>query len=203
MESRRRCHRATPIRGSSRRTPPPQTPSTDSLRLLPGTGTSSARPSAARVSPPMMNRRTDMDRLHRSGPSAAWPGALTIVCLSHLRWDFVYQRPQHLLTRAAHQHRVLYVEEPKRDVQRPYMEVREDASGVSIPIPHLAATSPVDDLRALLETSLQRRTPTNWCCGTTRRWRWHSRITYTRVRWSTTAWTSSARLPGHRPNSHL
>ena len=22
-----------------------------------------------------------------------------LVCLSHLRWDFVYQRPQHLMTR--------------------------------------------------------------------------------------------------------
>jgi len=37
---------------------------------------------------------------------------LDIVVLSHLRWDFVYQRPQHLMTRAARDHRVLFVEEP-------------------------------------------------------------------------------------------
>jgi len=35
-----------------------------------------------------------------------------VVCLSHLRWDFVFQRPQHLLTRCARLHRVFFVEEP-------------------------------------------------------------------------------------------
>jgi UDP-galactopyranose mutase len=35
-----------------------------------------------------------------------------LVCLSHLRWDFVYQRPQHLLSRCAQQRRVFFVEEP-------------------------------------------------------------------------------------------
>ena len=37
---------------------------------------------------------------------------MNIVCISHLRWDFVLQRPQHLLNRAAQEGRVLYVEEP-------------------------------------------------------------------------------------------
>ena len=37
---------------------------------------------------------------------------MDIVVLSHLRWDFVYQRPQHLMARAARDHRVLFVEEP-------------------------------------------------------------------------------------------
>ena len=36
---------------------------------------------------------------------------MDIVVLSHLRWDFVYQRPQHLVSRAAMDHRVLFVEE--------------------------------------------------------------------------------------------
>ncbi len=35
-----------------------------------------------------------------------------LVCLSHLRWDFVYQRPNHLMARAARDRRVLFVEEP-------------------------------------------------------------------------------------------
>ncbi|HEX2089181.1 MAG TPA: UDP-galactopyranose mutase [Actinomycetota bacterium] len=35
-----------------------------------------------------------------------------VVCFSHLRWGFVYQRPQHLLSRCARNHRVFYVEEP-------------------------------------------------------------------------------------------
>jgi len=35
-----------------------------------------------------------------------------VVCLSHLRWDFVYQRPQHLLSRFARHSRLFFVEEP-------------------------------------------------------------------------------------------
>ena len=36
-----------------------------------------------------------------------------VLCFSHLRWNFVFQRPQHLLTRCASDRRVLYVEEPE------------------------------------------------------------------------------------------
>ena len=36
---------------------------------------------------------------------------MDIVCFSHLRWDFVYQRPQHLLTRLTPYFRVFYIEE--------------------------------------------------------------------------------------------
>ena len=32
----------------------------------------------------------------------------TLICFSHLRWDFVYQRPQHLMSRFARQGRVFY-----------------------------------------------------------------------------------------------
>jgi UDP-galactopyranose mutase len=35
-----------------------------------------------------------------------------LVVFSHLRWDFVYQRPQHLLSRLARQRRVFFIEEP-------------------------------------------------------------------------------------------
>ena len=35
----------------------------------------------------------------------------TLVCFSHLRWNFVYQRPQHLLSRAARTCNVIYFEE--------------------------------------------------------------------------------------------
>ena len=34
-----------------------------------------------------------------------------LVCFSHLRWNFVYQRPQHLLSRFVKTHRVFFVEE--------------------------------------------------------------------------------------------
>lgn len=35
-----------------------------------------------------------------------------LICLSHLRWDFVYQRPQHLMSRFAENGRVFFFEEP-------------------------------------------------------------------------------------------
>src|SRR5574339_576923 len=35
-----------------------------------------------------------------------------LICLSHLRWNFVFQRPQHLMTRCARDRRVFFVEEP-------------------------------------------------------------------------------------------
>ncbi len=36
-----------------------------------------------------------------------------LVCFSHLRWDFVYQRPNHLMARAARDRRLYFVEEPR------------------------------------------------------------------------------------------
>ena len=35
-----------------------------------------------------------------------------LICFSHLRWDFVFQRPQHLMTRFARDRHVIYWEEP-------------------------------------------------------------------------------------------
>ncbi len=37
---------------------------------------------------------------------------MDLVCFSHLRWEFVFQRPQHLLSRCARERRVFYFEEP-------------------------------------------------------------------------------------------
>jgi UDP-galactopyranose mutase len=60
-----------------------------------------------------------------------------LICLSHLRWNFVFQRPQHLLTRCAQERRVYYVEEPIVDAtDEPRLDV--DASGaVTVVVPHL------------------------------------------------------------------
>ena len=40
------------------------------------------------------------------------PSLPDLICLSHLRWNFVFQRPQHLMTRYAKRQRVYFVEEP-------------------------------------------------------------------------------------------
>lgn len=49
-----------------------------------------------------------------------------ILCFSHLRWNFVYQRPQHLLSRFAKERRVFVVEEPIFGEQDDRMEVQQD-----------------------------------------------------------------------------
>ncbi len=61
------------------------------------------------------------------------------MCLSHLRWDFVYQRPQHLMSRCARQRRVFFVEEPLPGVGQPYLEVGETPQGVHLVVPRLPA----------------------------------------------------------------
>jgi glycosyl transferase family 1 len=65
-----------------------------------------------------------------------------VVCLSHLRWDFVYQRPQHLMSRFARQARVFFVEEPiwsERGEGPARLEVSERPEGVRVAVPHLPA----------------------------------------------------------------
>jgi glycosyltransferase involved in cell wall biosynthesis len=48
-----------------------------------------------------------------------------LVVLSHLRWDWVWQRPQHLISRLAEGRRTLFVEEPLvADVAEPTVRVR-------------------------------------------------------------------------------
>jgi UDP-galactopyranose mutase len=47
------------------------------------------------------------------------PPQYSIVVFSHLRWNFVYQRPQHLLSRLAAHHPVFFVEEPELDTAGP------------------------------------------------------------------------------------
>lgn len=63
-----------------------------------------------------------------------------IFCFSHLRWDFVWQRPQHLLTRAAQNFPVFFFEEPIYDGgSNPSLEVSDRGKGISVVIPHVPA----------------------------------------------------------------
>jgi len=60
-----------------------------------------------------------------------------LVCFSHLRWDFVHQRPQHLLSRAAKDRRVFYVEEPRFDDGSMRLDITERDSRVKVVVPFL------------------------------------------------------------------
>ena len=61
-----------------------------------------------------------------------------LICFCHLRWMFVYQRPQHLLTRFSTIMKVIVWEEPIFDADHNYSEVRKDPEfNVWIATPHL------------------------------------------------------------------
>ncbi|MDT7807574.1 MAG: UDP-galactopyranose mutase [Acidobacteriota bacterium] len=60
-----------------------------------------------------------------------------LVCMSHLRWDFVYQRPQHLLSRCAQTRRVFFIEEPVFENGSMRLEVSKRDCGAWVAVPHL------------------------------------------------------------------
>lgn len=61
----------------------------------------------------------------------------TLICFSHLRWNFVYQRPQHLMSRFARDFDVFFWEEPLDTDADAYLVAHQDVSGVTILTPHL------------------------------------------------------------------
>lgn len=66
-----------------------------------------------------------------------------IVVFSHLRWDFVYQRPQHLLTRLAGWRRVLFIEEPWHTPGAdPAWELSQPQAGVAVARLHTPLAAP-------------------------------------------------------------
>jgi UDP-galactopyranose mutase len=64
-------------------------------------------------------------------------GSPDLICFSHLRWDFVYQRPQHLLKRCARERRVFFVEEPVFDNGSMRLDVSERDPNLKVVVPHL------------------------------------------------------------------
>jgi UDP-galactopyranose mutase len=62
-----------------------------------------------------------------------------LICLSHLRWDFVYQRPQHQISRFARRQRVFFIEEPQSAADGPpRLDVSCGEAGLHVVVPHLA-----------------------------------------------------------------
>jgi UDP-galactopyranose mutase len=90
-------------------------------------------------------------------PSAAPRG--DVLCLSHLRWNFVFQRPQHLMTRCARERRVFFIEEPiVLPAVKPQLSI-ETQGAVNIVVPQLPAgltsAARTATLRALLDDLIE------------------------------------------------
>lgn len=69
------------------------------------------------------------------------PNNLSFIVHSHLRWDFVWQRPQQIISRLAHDHPILFVEEPViGDAAFSGLEISYPHSNVIRVVPHLDGT---------------------------------------------------------------
>jgi len=79
-----------------------------------------------------------MNPPHDTNTERSTSSRADLVCLSHLRWNFVFQRPQHLMTRFASERRVFFFEEPIFDSPRPQLAIRRDGD-VRVVVPHLPA----------------------------------------------------------------
>jgi len=66
----------------------------------------------------------------------------TLVVFSHLRWNFVYQRPQHLLSRLALRWRVVFVEEPMLNAASNQLERFQPCKNVEVWRPHVTGDAP-------------------------------------------------------------
>ena len=87
-----------------------------------------------------MQERSTTSSAAFSVPTYSDLRAPLLVCFSHLRWDFVWQRPQHLLSRAAKHYRVLMIEEPKfvPEAVTPRLDVSVRPGGITIAVPVLS-----------------------------------------------------------------
>jgi hypothetical protein len=100
---------------------------------------------------------------------------LDVVCLSHLRWDWMWQRPQHLLSRCARSRRVFYVQEAEADGTT-RLEVERTESGVYAVTPH------VPDNLERRRCPPARRAPESTCGGQRRLLYPHERLPLRRRR---------------------
>lgn len=80
---------------------------------------------------------------------------MEIVCFSHLRWDFVFQRPQHLLTRFADHFRIFYIEEPVfHSTHDHYSEATH--SSIHIIKPHLSSSPEESDVKSRMQELIRK-----------------------------------------------
>ncbi len=82
--------------------------------------------------------------MHRPSqtPSSAKPAQRpSIICFAHLRWNLVFQRPQHIMTRLADSFDVLYWEEPREEAEGTVPRVEREwlAEGLERLVPVLPA----------------------------------------------------------------
>jgi UDP-galactopyranose mutase len=60
-----------------------------------------------------------------------------LICLSHLRWDSIYQRPHHVMRRFAKERRIFFFEEPLFNDHQKWLRIRVTEPNIWVVTPHL------------------------------------------------------------------
>ncbi len=80
---------------------------------------------------------------------------MDLICFTHIKWNFVYQRPQHLLTRFAHYYRVFVIEEPVYNGPESFYEFSHDAeNNIWIVTFHISKETPANQISNTLKALL-------------------------------------------------
>lgn len=81
---------------------------------------------------------------------------MDLICFSHLRWHFVFQRPQHLMIRFSKFKRVYFIEEPILNwTVNEYKIVKDsDHPNVHIIVPHISADVSIPERNSILKEQL-------------------------------------------------
>jgi len=78
----------------------------------------------------------------------------SLICFSHLRWRFVYQRPQHLLSRFANVTRVFVLEEPIFDASSDHLAGSQESDNLWVLTPHLRGGLPEEEITSIQKNLL-------------------------------------------------
>ena len=72
---------------------------------------------------------------------------MDLICFCHIRWNFVYQRPQHLMSRFSRYHRIFFIEEPVfEQTGHSRFEINKAEDNIWIITPHLLCSYSEDEI---------------------------------------------------------
>jgi glycosyltransferase involved in cell wall biosynthesis len=79
-----------------------------------------------------------------------------LICFSHLRWNFVFQRPQHLMSRAAQTHDVIFLEEPVTNSQNErQLKFEQPVPKLTVVTPNVPAGADETETQEFIRASLE------------------------------------------------
>src|SRR5918998_6835526 len=86
--------------------------------------------------------------------SCAFLHDVDLLCFSHLRWGFVFQRPNHLLTRFSKHQRVFFFEEPVFHANDDKLHFDNYNDNLNVVTPHLKHRATAEEVQKGLKKIL-------------------------------------------------